>query len=58
LFILPFIQNELLKSVELTGIWEKKLRQIERGEYEVKVFLNEMRQMVTDLVLEVKKENT
>jgi DNA topoisomerase III len=51
------IQNELLKSVELTGQWEKKLRQIERGEYEVKTFLNEMKQMVTDLVLEVKKES-
>jgi DNA topoisomerase-3 len=51
------IQNELLKSVELTGIWEKKLRQIERGEYEVKTFLEEMKQMVIDLVLEVKKES-
>ncbi|NTW32972.1 MAG: DNA topoisomerase 3 [Bacteroidetes bacterium] len=51
------IRNELLISVELTGIWEKKLRQIERGEYEAKIFLDEMKQMVSDLVLEVKKEN-
>lgn len=51
------IHNELLKSVELTGMWEKKLRQIERGEYEVKTFLDEMKQMVTDLVIEVKKES-
>ncbi len=51
------IQNELLKSVELTGIWEKKLRQIERGEYDTKLFLDEMKQMVIDLVAEVKKEH-
>lgn len=51
------IQNELLKSVELTGIWEKKLRQIEHGEYDTKLFLDEMKQMVIDLVVEVKKEH-
>ena len=51
------IKNELLTSVELTGIWEKKLRQIEKGEYEAKNFLDEMKQMVSDLVLEVKKES-
>lgn len=50
------IQNELLKSAELTGMWEKKLRQIERGEYDAKLFLDEMKQMVTDLVSEVKRE--
>ena len=36
------IQNELLKSAELTGMWEKKLRQIEKGEYDPKSFLDEM----------------
>lgn len=51
------IQNELLKSVELTGQWEKKLRQIEKGEYDSKVFLDEMKKMIHDLVLEVKNEN-
>lgn len=51
------IQNELLKSAELTGMWEKKLRQIERGEYDAKLFLDEMKQMVRDLVYEVKREN-
>ena len=55
--LIQTIQNELLKSVELTGIWEKKLRQIEKGEYDVKIFLEEMKQMVSDLVFEVKKEN-
>ena len=51
------IHNDLLKSVELTGMWEKKLRQIERGEYDPKLFLEEMKQMVSDLVTEVKREN-
>jgi len=51
------IQNELLKSAELTGMWEKKLRQIEKGEYDPKNFLDEMKEMVTQLVSEVKREN-
>lgn len=50
------IQNELLKSAELTGIWEQKLRQIEKGEYDPKAFLDEMKEMVTNLVAEVKQE--
>ncbi len=51
------IQNDLLKSVELTGIWEQKLRQIERGEYEARVFVDEMKKLVTDLVHEVRSDN-
>ena len=51
------IHNELLKSAELTGMWELKLSQIERGTYDVKVFLEEMKTMVSDLVDEVKKES-
>lgn len=51
--LIDTIQNELLKSVELTGLWEKKLRQIENGEYEVKLFLEEMKEMVTKVVHEV-----
>jgi len=51
------IENELLKSVELTGIWENKLRQIERGEYKAGQFLNEMATMITNLVSEVKQEH-
>jgi DNA topoisomerase III len=50
------IQNELLKSAELTGMWEKKLRQIEKGEYDPKNFLDEMKEMVRQLVAEVKRE--
>jgi len=51
------IQNELLKSAELTGMWEKKLRLIEKGEYDPKIFLEEMKAMVYNLVIEVQKES-
>lgn len=54
--LIKTINNELLKSVELTGIWEKKLRQIEKGEYDAQLFMTEMKQMVTDLTREVKQE--
>lgn len=51
------INNELLKSVELTGQWEYKLRQIEKGNYEASSFLQEMKVMVTDLVQQVLRES-
>jgi DNA topoisomerase III len=54
--LISVIKNELLKSAELTGQWEYKLRQIEKGEYDFVVFLNEMRQMVTSLVMQVVQE--
>lgn len=47
------IQEELLKSAELTGLWEKKLRQIERGKYEAPLFLEELKQMVKQVVQNV-----
>jgi DNA topoisomerase-3 len=53
--LIDTIQNELLKSAELTGAWEKKLRQIEKGEYEAEVFKKELIQMVIDLTNEVKR---
>jgi DNA topoisomerase-3 len=55
--LIKTIHNELLKSVELTGLWEKKLRQIEKGEYDTHNFMAEMKEMVTSLVMEVMKEN-
>jgi len=54
--LIKTINNELLKSVELTGMWEKKLRQIEHGTYEAKIFIDEMKEMVCSLIAEVKKE--
>lgn len=47
------IQEELLKSAELTGLWEKKLRQIEKGTYDAHQFLDELKQMVGNIVKDV-----
>lgn len=47
------IQNELLKSPELTGQWERKLRLMEKGEYQIDVFKNELYKMVRELTDEV-----
>jgi len=51
------IENELLKSAELTGQWEKKLRLIELGQYDVALFMDEMKQMVTEVVHQVKNSH-
>lgn len=48
------IISPLLKSAELTGLWEKKLREIERGEYTAQQFLEELKTMTTEVVYEVK----
>ena len=48
------IISPLLKSAELTGLWEKKLREIERGEYTAQQFLSELKTMTTEVVREVK----
>jgi DNA topoisomerase-3 len=52
--LIDTIQSELLKSPELTGIWERKLRLIEKGEYAMETFKQELIQMVVDLTIEVK----
>lgn len=52
--LIDTIQDELLKSPELTGVWERKLRLIEKGEYELETFKIELIQMVTDLTNSVK----
>jgi DNA topoisomerase-3 len=51
--LIGIIHEELLKSAELTGLWEKKLRMIERKEYQAQTFLEELKQMVTDIVTTV-----
>ncbi|WP_025761771.1 type IA DNA topoisomerase [Dyadobacter tibetensis] len=53
--LIATIQVELLKSAELTGIWEKKLRLIEKGEYALEAFKKELIEMVVDLTQEVKR---
>ncbi|WP_127125863.1 type IA DNA topoisomerase [Pseudoflavitalea rhizosphaerae] len=55
--LIDTIQTELLKSPELTGIWERKLRLIEKGEYTIDTFKQELIQMVIDLTVEVKTAN-
>lgn len=52
------IREELLKSAELTGLWEKKLRQIEKGTYEARMFLDELKQMVSEVVTNVMRDNS
>lgn len=56
--LIGLIHEELLKSAELTGIWEKKLRQIEKKSYSAQTFLNELKQMVTEIVHAVLADNT
>ena len=51
--LIQTIHEELLKSAELTGIWEKKLREIERRTYDASRFLEELKQMVTGIVQSV-----
>ena len=48
--LISLINEELLKSAELTGIWEKKLREIEQHKYSTPQFIEELKQMVTEVV--------
>lgn len=50
------IKEELLKSAELTGLWEKKLRQIEKSEYDPRQFIDELKQMLMQIVANVKSD--
>ena len=56
--LIGLIHEELLKSAELTGIWEKKLREIEKRSYDAATFLDELKQMVNDIVHSVLSDNT
>ena len=56
--LIGLIQEELLKSASLTGIWEKKLRQIEHNQYEPHQFIAELKQMVMDITLQVMADNS
>ena len=52
--LIHLIISPLLKSAELTGLWEKKLREIERGEYTAQDFLVELKEMTSGVVRDVK----
>jgi DNA topoisomerase-3 len=56
--LIELIQEDLLKSAELTGVWEKKLREIEKRKYDAKQFLDELKQMVADIVNTVRQDYT
>ena len=56
--LVQLIHEELLKSAELTGIWEKKLREIEKKTYDARQFLEELKQMVSEIVMSVLCDNT
>lgn len=56
--LIDLIHEDLLKSAELTGRWEKKLRDIERHQYDAATFVNEIKQMVSNIVAQVLNDNT
>ena len=56
--VIQVIHEELLKSPELTGQWERKLRMIERGEYQAGQFIDELKQMVVDIIHSVMSDQT
>ena len=56
--LIDLIREELLKSCELTGIWEKKLRDIEHQQYDAAQFIQELKQQVTDIVRDVMTDPT
>ena len=54
--LIDTIQDELIKSAELTGIWENKLRRIEQGKYDAQTFLQELKEMVVQITHRVKTD--
>ena len=56
--LIDTISIPILKSVELTGQWEKKLRQIEAGQFTTQQFIGDMRAMVTDVVSHVMSDSS
>ena len=56
--LIDLIREELLKSCELTGIWEKKLRDIEHKKYDPQQFINELKEQITEIVNDVMRDST
>jgi len=56
--LIGLIQEELIKSAKLTGIWENKLRRIERGDYSAQEFISELKQMIQQIVVSVLADNS
>ena len=56
--LIATINEPLLKSAKLTGLWESKLRRIERGDYAPADFIDELKQMVNQTVINVLSDNS
>jgi len=56
--LIDTINQELLKSAKLTGIWENKLRMIERGRYSATEFIDELKQQISEIVINVLSDNS
>ncbi|MEE0979071.1 MAG: DNA topoisomerase 3, partial [Muribaculaceae bacterium] len=56
--LIATIREELLKSAKLTGIWENKLRRIERGDYSAGEFIGELKEQITEIVNSVMRDNS
>lgn len=56
--LITTINEELLKSAKLTGLWENKLRRIERGEYSPSAFIDELKTLIRDIVMNVLNDNS
>ena len=56
--LIELIREELLKSPELTGIWEKKLRDIEHRTYNPGLFIRELKEQIQAIVCQVLSDNS
>lgn len=56
--LIDTINEPLLKSAQLTGIWENKLRRIERGDYSAREFIDELKTMISEIVGNVMRDNS
>ena len=56
--LIDTIHEELLKSCELTGIWEKKLRDIEHKTYDPAEFINGLKEQINQIVIDVLSDNS
>ena len=56
--LISLIKEELLKSAKLTGIWENRLRQIEKQQYSAEEFITQLKQMINEVVISVLSDNS
>lgn len=56
--LIATINEELLKSAKLTGLWENKLRRIERGDYSPAEFVDELKSIISQIVVNVMSDNS